>query len=65
METQTAQTTDSKLREFFIDQLEDLLWAEKKLVKTLPKLQEAATSAELKDAFGNHLAQTGWNRSLV
>jgi len=58
METQTAQTTDSKLREFFIDQLEDLLWAEKKLVKTLPKLQEAATSAELKDAFGNHLAQT-------
>jgi len=58
METQTGQTTDSKLREFFIDQLEDLLWAEKKLVKTLPKLQEAATSAELKDAFGNHLTQT-------
>jgi ferritin-like metal-binding protein YciE len=58
METQTAQTTDSKLREFFIDQLEDLLWAEKKLVKTLPKLQKAATSAELKDAFGNHLTQT-------
>lgn len=58
METQTAQTTDSKLREFFIDQLEDLLWAEKKLVKTLPKLQEAATSAELKDAFGNHFTQT-------
>jgi ferritin-like metal-binding protein YciE len=58
METQTAQTTDSKLKEFFIDQLEDLLWAEKKLVKTLPKLQDAATSAELKDAFGNHLTQT-------
>ena len=58
METQTAQTTDSKLREFFIDQLEDLLWAEKKLVKTLPKLQQAATSAELKDAFANHLTQT-------
>ncbi|HEX3934553.1 MAG TPA: ferritin-like domain-containing protein [Puia sp.] len=58
METQTAQTTDSKLKEFFTDQLEDLLWAEKKLVKTLPKMQEAATSAELKDAFGNHLTQT-------
>lgn len=58
METQTAQTTDSKLKEFFVDQLEDLLWAEKKLVKTLPKMQEAATSAELKDAFGNHLSQT-------
>lgn len=58
METQTAQTTDSKLKEFFTDQLEDLLWAEKKLVKTLPKMQEAATSAELKDAFGNHLIET-------
>jgi len=58
METQTAQTTDSKLKEFFTDQLEDLLWAEKKLVKTLPKMQEAATSAELKEAFGNHLAET-------
>src|ERR1700742_1404933 len=53
-----AKTNDSKLKDFFIDQLEDLLWAEKKLVKTLPKMQEAATSAELKDAFGNHLAQT-------
>ena len=58
MGTQTAQTTDSKLKEFFVDQLEDLLWAEKKLVKTLPKMQEAATSAELKDAFGNHLVET-------
>jgi ferritin-like metal-binding protein YciE len=58
METQTVTATDSKLKEFFIDQLEDLLWAEKKLVKTLPKLQEAATSTELKDAFGNHLAET-------
>jgi ferritin-like metal-binding protein YciE len=58
METQTAQITDSKLKEFFTDQLEDLLWAEKKLVKTLPKMKEAATSAELKDAFSNHLVQT-------
>src|ERR1700709_1649655 len=58
METQTAQITDSKLKDFFTDKLEDLLWAEKKLVKTLPKMQEAATSAELKDAFGNHLTQT-------
>lgn len=58
METQTAQTTDSRLKEFFVDQLEDLLWAEKKLVKTLPKMQEAATSSQLKDAFANHLTET-------
>jgi ferritin-like metal-binding protein YciE len=58
METQIQNGADSKLKEFFVDQLEDLLWAEKKLVKTLPKMEEAATSAELKNAFGNHLAQT-------
>jgi ferritin-like metal-binding protein YciE len=58
METQTMSVTDSKLKEFFTEQLEDLLWAEKKLVKTLPKMQDAATSAELKEAFGNHLIQT-------
>jgi hypothetical protein len=29
METQTAQTTDSNLKELFMDQLEDLFWAER------------------------------------
>jgi len=58
METQVQNATDSKLKEFFTDQLEDLYWAEKKLVKTLPKMQKAATSDQLKDAFGNHLVQT-------
>ena len=58
METQIQNAADSKLKEFFVDQLEDLLWAEKKLVKTLPKMQEAATSAQLREAFGNHLIQT-------
>jgi ferritin-like metal-binding protein YciE len=57
METQTA-VQDSKLKEFFIDQLKDIYWAEKKLVKTLPKMQDAATTQQLKDAFGNHLIQT-------
>lgn len=53
-----SPATDSKLKEFFVDQLQDILWAEKKLVKTLPKLQEAATTGELKDAFSKHLEQT-------
>jgi ferritin-like metal-binding protein YciE len=57
MEAQTV-VQDSKLKEFFIDQLKDIYWAEKKLVKTLPKMQEAATTQQLKDAFGNHLVQT-------
>ena len=57
--TMNASTaTDSKLHEFFLDQLKDIYWAEKKLVKTLPKLEEAATSQELKDALRNHCEQT-------
>src|SRR4051812_30361967 len=57
-ETKYGTTTNSKLNEFFVDQLKDLYWAEKKLVKTLPKLEEAATSLQLKDAFRSHWKQT-------
>lgn len=57
METQT-ELMNSKLKEFFTEQLEDLYWAEKKLVKTLPKMEDAATSDELKEAFRNHLSET-------
>ncbi|MBS1664584.1 MAG: ferritin-like domain-containing protein [Bacteroidetes bacterium] len=49
---------DSKLREFFLDELKDIYWAEQKLVKTLPKLQKAASSEELKTAFESHLEET-------
>jgi ferritin-like metal-binding protein YciE len=49
---------NSKLQEFFVDQLEDIYWAEQKLVKTLPKLEEAASSNELKLAFNSHLLET-------
>ncbi len=55
--TMNATTTDSKLQEFFVEQLQDIYWAEKKLVKTLPKLEDAATSQQLKNAFRNHLEQ--------
>src|SRR5215467_9618055 len=60
METKNARAgiTDSKLTEFFKDQLADIYWAEKKLVKTLPKLEEAATTQQLKNAFSSHLKQT-------
>ena len=48
----------SKLREFFIDQLQDILWAEKKLVKTLEKMKDAATTIRLKESFNDHLKET-------
>lgn len=46
------------LEEFFKDEIRDIYWAEKHLVKTLPKMAKAATSAELKEAFTNHLEET-------
>jgi ferritin-like metal-binding protein YciE len=61
----TEQTTrsssvmpDSKLHQFFMQQIQDVYWAEKKLVKTLRKLSEAGTSMRLKQAFNDHLEQT-------
>jgi ferritin-like metal-binding protein YciE len=51
-------TAHSKLKEFFIEQLQDILWAEKKLVKTLPKMKEAATTIRLKESFNDHLKET-------
>jgi ferritin-like metal-binding protein YciE len=46
------------LEEFFKDEIKDIYWAEKHLVKTLPRMAKAATSAELKEAFTNHLEET-------
>lgn len=57
-ETGNAFVANSTLKEFFVDQLQDIYWAEKKLVKTLPKLHDAATTSELKNAFANHLEET-------
>ncbi len=49
---------DSRLQKFFHDELKDIYWAEKHLVKTLPKMQKAATSSKLKAAFTDHLGVT-------
>ena len=50
--------TDSLLLDFFHDELKDIYWAEKHLVKTLPKMKKAAGTQSLKDAFEEHLAVT-------
>ena len=60
-ETQIKNTfpvKDSMLTEFFYGELKDIYWAEKHLVKTLPKMTKAATSNALKTAFTNHLSET-------
>lgn len=57
-EEDQAGTGNSKLMEFFVNELKDLLWAEQELVGTLPVMADAATSPELKAAFENHLTET-------
>lgn len=47
-----------EFREFFIDELKDILWAEKALLKALPKMQKAATGKELAASFDAHLSET-------
>ena len=48
----------SALLNFFVDEVKDIYWAEKHLVKALPKMKKAATSPELQNAFDTHLQQT-------
>lgn len=56
--TASATQSESKLQEFFVDQLKDIYWAEKHLTSALPKMQKAATSQELQNAFEKHIGQT-------
>lgn len=46
------------LRELFVDSLKDIYWAEKALVKALPKMAKNATSENLIAAINEHLAVT-------
>jgi ferritin-like metal-binding protein YciE len=53
-----SENNSGELEAFFKDEIKDIYWAEKHLVKTLPKMQKAATSEQLKAAFADHLAVT-------
>lgn len=60
---ETASTTEnnmqgSKLMELFHNELMGIYWAEKALVKALPKMAKNATSEELVEAIENHLEET-------
>jgi ferritin-like metal-binding protein YciE len=62
MATETMNSSrsinDSKLRDLFVEQLQDLYWAEKKLLKALEKMSDKASSPRLKEAFDTHREQT-------
>ena len=49
---------ESLLEKFFTDQLQYIYYAEHLLLKALPKMQQAATTEELEDAFADHTKQT-------
>lgn len=57
-ESQTKEESDSMLLDLLVDGIKDIYWAEKHLTKALPKMQKAATTSELQDAFETHLEQT-------
>jgi hypothetical protein len=46
------------MEDLFVEQVEDLYDAERRLVKALPKMAEASTSPELRQAFESHLDGT-------
>ncbi|MDB5541239.1 MAG: ferritin-like protein [Devosia sp.] len=46
------------LDDLFLDTLKDIYYAEKQIVKTLPKMAKAAQTPELKAGFEQHLAET-------
>jgi ferritin-like metal-binding protein YciE len=50
--------TVTTLDDLFHETVKDLYYAEKKLVKSLPKMMKKATSPELKAAIQKHLAET-------
>lgn len=54
----TKKMKESPLHQFFLDGLKDLYYAENALVKALKKMEDAATTEELKDAFVKHQSQT-------
>lgn len=48
----------SQLMQLFEDELKDIYWAEKALVKAIPKMIKNATSEELIEALTMHLEET-------
>jgi len=53
-----ATMPNAHLHELFVDELRDILGAEKQLLKGLKKLATAAGSEKLKEAFKTHYDQT-------
>jgi ferritin-like metal-binding protein YciE len=51
-------TKDKDLHDLFLDTLKDIYFAEKHIMKALPKMAKAAHSPDLRAAFEKHLHET-------
>ena len=51
-------TREKTLEDLFVDTLKDIYYAEKKILKTLPKMAKGAENPKLRKGFEKHLAQT-------
>lgn len=49
---------EKTLDDLFLDTLKDIYYAEKQILKTLPKMAKAASSPQLKAGFEQHLGET-------
>jgi ferritin-like metal-binding protein YciE len=49
---------EKTLDDLFLDTLKDIYYAEKQIVRTLPKMAKAAQSPELRSGFEKHLTET-------
>ncbi|BCG96712.1 YciE/YciF ferroxidase family protein [Mesorhizobium sp. 131-2-1] len=54
----TTKASTKGLNDLFHDTLKDIYFAEKKILATLPKMEKAAHSRDLKAAFEKHRGQT-------
>jgi len=56
--TKEKSSAASGLKDFFEDSIKDIYWAEKALVKAIPKMSKNAESEDLAGALDDHLAVT-------
>jgi ferritin-like metal-binding protein YciE len=51
-------SNDGKFEHLFKEQLKDIYWAEKHLLKAMPKMKEAASTPTLREAMADHMKET-------
>ncbi|MBA1144757.1 YciE/YciF ferroxidase family protein [Mesorhizobium neociceri] len=54
----TKKTSTKGLEDLFLDGLKDMYYAEKKILKALPKMAKGAEDQQVSAAFEKHLAET-------